>query len=255
VTALLALDRVSARAGDRSILDEVSLEVGPGELVALMGSNGAGKSTLLDIAAGLRRPTGGAVRLDGRPLDALAPAERARAICHLPQAVSADVPFAVWELVMMGRYPHAESWFESKADRAAVEIALQRAGAAVFRDRRVSTLSGGERQRVLLASCLAQEARVLLLDEPATFLDVDQQLHCFTLLREEVARGTAGVAVTHDLNLALTFATRLVVLGGGTVAFDATPAQALASSEWLDLFSSRLRLQSDVAGRRWVSFV
>ena len=254
MTPRLSITDVSYRAGTTAILDGVSLDAGAGELIALMGRNGAGKSTLLDIVAGLRPATGGAVALDGEPLDRLDNAERARRIGHLPQAVRADVPFSAWELVMMGRYPHADRWFESKADRAAVEIAMQRTGCAAFRDRPVSTLSGGERQRVLLAACLAQEPRLLLLDEPSTFLDVDQQLHCFSLLREETRRGATCVAVTHDLNLALAFATRLVVLAERRVVLDITPAAALETPEWLHLFSSRLRLCDDGAGRRWVSF-
>ena len=131
---------------------------------------------------------------------------------------------------------------------------MRRTGCEAFRDRRVSTLSGGERQRVLLATCLAQEPRLLLLDEPSTFLDVDQQLHCFSLLRDEAERGAACIAVTHDLNLALTFCTRLIVLAERKVAMDRTPADALAAPEWLGLFSDRLHLSDDAAGRRWVSF-
>ena len=126
----------------------------------------------------------------------------------------------------MGRYPHADRWFESDADRRAAEHAMTTCECLVFRDRRVSTLSGGERQRVLLAACLAQEPALLLLDEPSTFLDVDQQLHCFSLLRDEAASGRACVAVTHDLNLALTFCTRIIVLAGKTVACDMPASEA-----------------------------
>ena len=254
MTSLLSLDGISWRAGDTPILEGVSFEAATGELIALMGRNGAGKSTLIDIIAGLRSASGGVVRLDGRALDHWSSREKARQVCHLPQAVRADLPFSAWQLVLMGRYPHADRWFESEADRDAVERAMRRTGCEAFRDRRVSTLSGGERQRVLLAACLAQEPRLLLLDEPSTFLDVDQQLHCFTLLREEAQHGATCIAVTHDLNLALTFCTRLIVLADRTVALDSTSAEALASPGWLSLFSSRLHLGDDGAGRRWVSF-
>ncbi len=254
MTALLSVAQVSWRAGATAILEDVSFDAGPGELIALMGRNGAGKSTLMNIVAGLRPASGGSVLVDGRSLDDWSPAERARTVCHLPQAVRADLPFAAWQLVLMGRYPHANHWFESETDRTAVETAMRRTDCEAFRDRRASTLSGGERQRVLLAACLAQEPRLLLLDEPSTFLDVDQQLHCFSLLREETQRGATCISVTHDLNLALTFCTRLIVLAEHTVALDCTSAEALASPEWLDLFSSRLHLNDDGAGRRWVSF-
>jgi iron complex transport system ATP-binding protein len=120
----------------------------------------------------------------------------------------------------MGRYPHTDRWFESDDDRGMVEDAMRRTDCWELRDRLVATLSGGERQRVLLAACLAQAAQILLLDEPSTHLDIDQQLQCFALLGEESRRGTACVAVTHDLNLALAFATRLIVIADGNVALN-----------------------------------
>jgi len=254
VTALVSVAEVWWWVPSAIILENVSFDVGPGELIALLGRNGAGKSTLLDVIAGLRRPSRGTVVLDGRPLDHWSPSEMARFIGHLPQGVRADLAFSVEQLVLMGRYPHADRWFESEADRAAVEAAMVRTGCAEFRDRRVATLSGGERQRVLLAACLAQDPRLLLLDEPSTFLDVDQQLRCFALLREETRRGTSCIAVTHDLNLALTFCTRLIVLAEQRVALDCSTGEALASPEWLRLFSSRLHLNADPSGRPWVSF-
>jgi iron complex transport system ATP-binding protein len=254
VTALVSVAEVWWWVPSAIILENVSFDVGPGELIALLGRNGAGKSTLLDVIAGLRRPSRGTVVLDGRRLDDWSPSEMARVIGHLPQAVRADLAFSVEQLVLMGRYPHADRWFESEADRAAVEAAMVSTGCAEFRDRRVATLSGGERQRVLLAACLAQEPRLLLLDEPSTFLDVDEQLRCFTLLREETRRGASCIAVTHDLNLVLTFCTRLIVLAEKRVALDCSPREALRSPEWLGLFSSRLHLNADSSGRPWVSF-
>jgi iron complex transport system ATP-binding protein len=180
--------------------------------------------------------------------------ERARRIGHLPQTVRAELPFTVEQLVLMGRYPHADRWFESDADRRAAERAMTTCGCLVFRDRRVSTLSGGERQRVLLAACLAQEPAVLLLDEPSTFLDVDQQLLCFSLLRREATSGRACIAVTHDVNLALTFCTRIIVLAERTVACDMRVSEALARRDWLKLFSSRLHINTTGDGRPWVSY-
>ena len=255
MTALVSVAEVGWWVPSAIILENVSFDVGPGELIALMGRNGAGKSTLMDVIAGLRRPSRGRVVLDGRPLDDWSWSERARLVGHLPQAVRADLAFSVEQLVLMGRYPHTDRWFESEADKDAVETAMVRTGCAEFRARRVSTLSGGERQRVLLAACLAQEPRLLLLDEPSTFLDVDQQLHCFALLREETGRGASCIAVTHDLNLALTFCSRLIVLAERSVALDRSTGEALASPDWLGLFSSRLHLNADPSGRPWVSFV
>jgi iron complex transport system ATP-binding protein len=250
----LRITGVAWAVGGRPVLSGVTFDVRAGEVAVVLGRNGAGKSTLLDIVAGLRQSTGGDVQLDDRPLGAWDPRARARVIAHLPQIVRPDLPFLAGELVLMGRYPHTDRWFEGEEDRAAVERAMRRTDCWELRDRLLQTLSGGERQRVLLAACFAQEPALLLLDEPSTHLDIDQQMHCFSLLREESARGAACLAVTHDLNLALAYATRLIVLADGRVALDASIEEAIRSSEWLSLFSSRLTLTKTAAGRAWVSY-
>ena len=252
MTSLLRVDNVGWRAGTKRILSGVSFAVQPGEFVALMGRNGAGKSTLLDLIAGVRQPVEGEVLFDERPAGTWPAAELARTVGHLPQTVRADAPFSAEQLVLMGRYPHAAQWEESDADRAIAERAMQRCGCLEFRDRRAATLSGGERQRVLLAACLAQAPRLFLLDEPATFLDVDHQFQCFALLREEVDRGAACIAVTHDINLALTFCTRLLVLSDATLVRDLSADEAAVSQDWLQLFSPRLHVMQTPAGRPWV---
>ena len=252
--AIVSVREVSWRAGNAAVLDRVSLEVRPGEFVAVMGRNGAGKSTLLDIIAGLRSPTTGKVLLDGRAVSAASSVERARLIAHLPQTIRGDLSIRAEALVLMGRYVHAMGWFESEDDRAIVADAMRRCDCLQFRERMVSTLSGGERQRVLLAACFAQRPRVLLLDEPATFLDLDQQLECFTLLRQEARQGTACLAVTHDVNLATTFCTRVIVLAEHSVVFDLDAATALDAPQWLRAISPRLGVHPAPDGRRWVGY-
>jgi iron complex transport system ATP-binding protein len=157
-------------------------------------------------------------------------------------------------LVLMGRYPHAAGWLETDGDRAIAEEAMRRCDCLEFRQRRVGTLSGGERQRVFLAACLAQRARLLLLDEPATFLDVDQQLQTFSVLRAEADRGVGCVAVTHDVNLALTFCTRLIVLAEKGVARDLSTHTALDAPDWLGVFSHRLGIDHGTGTRPWVRY-
>ena len=250
----LRVEDVAWHIGGRPILSGVTFDVRAGDVAVVMGRNGAGKSTLLDIVAGLRASTGGTVLLDDRSVAAWDPRARAKLVAHLPQTVRPDLPFLAGELVLMGRYPHTDRWFEGDADRTAVERAMRRTDCWDLRDRLLQTLSGGERQRVLLAACFAQEPELLLLDEPSTHLDIDQQLHCFALLREESARGAACLAVTHDLNLALAYATRLIVLAEGRVALDAPVEDAIRSTEWLSLFSSRLTLSTTGSGRPWVSY-
>jgi iron complex transport system ATP-binding protein len=252
VTSLLEVQNAGWGTGSVSVLEGVTFAVRSGELVALMGRNGSGKSTLLDLIAGLRPPTAGTILLDGRPLDMWPESAVARVVSHLPQVMRDNIACSAEQLVLMGRYPHAERWWESDTDREMVAHAMSRCDCRQFRHRRVSTLSGGERQRVLLAACLAQEPRLLLLDEPATFLDIDQQLQCFSVLREEASRGTACLAVTHDINLALTFCTRILVLADRGVAIDVPSAHALDEPGWLQLFSARLDVAITPAGGRWV---
>jgi iron complex transport system ATP-binding protein len=241
-------------AGDLAILRDVSFRVAAGEFVALVGRNGAGKSTLLDLIAGLRRLTAGEVLVDGRPLRAWRARDLARTLVHLPQMIRAEVAFSVEELVAMGRYPHAAGWVESPRDLEAVQLAMQRCECTQFRGRRLSTLSGGERQRVLLAACLAQEPRLLLLDEPATFLDVEQQLQCFSMLQDQVARGASCIAVTHDINLALAFCSRLLVLADGRLEADMPSDMAVEETGWLRWFSPRLAVTRTPSGRPWVYY-
>jgi iron complex transport system ATP-binding protein len=250
---VLGVRNVGWHAGRVPVLEHVSFEVSAGEFVAVMGRNGAGKSTLLDIVAGLRMPTEGAVMLAGRALDELTAIERARMLAHLPQTLRSDLAMPAEALVLMGRYAHADRWLESNEDRQIAEEAMQRCGCLEFRRRTLATLSSGERQRVFLAACLAQRARVLLLDEPATFLDVDQQLQCFNVLRAEADRGIACVAVTHDVNLALTFCTRLIVLAECGVARDLPAETALDDPRWLRAFSSRLTVEQG-GSRPWVRY-
>ncbi len=251
---VLRVRNVGWRVPAATVLERVSFDVAPGELVAVMGRNGAGKSTLLDIIAGLRPPSEGGVVLADRPLEAWMPIERARLIAHLPQSLRADLAMHAEALVLMGRYAHASHWFESDEDREAAHEAMRRCDCLEFRRRALGTLSGGERQRVFLAACLAQRPRVLLLDEPATFLDVDQQLQCFSVLRAEADRGTACLAVTHDVNLALTFCTRLIVLAEHGIARDLPAETALDAPEWLRVFSQRLSVDDRTSPRPWVRY-
>ena len=251
--SILSVRHVGWSAGAVPVLEGVSFDVAPGEFVAIMGRNGAGKSTLLDLIAGLRAPSEGVVVVAGQPLDDWPSPARARLLAHLPQSLRADLSMRAEALVLMGRYPHAAGWFESAEDLDIAQEAMRRCGCVEFRRRRLGTLSGGERQRVFLAACLAQRPRVLLLDEPATFLDIDQQLHCFTVLRQEAGQGTACLAVTHDVNLALTFCTRLIVLADRSIVRDMPAERALDAPEWLRVFSPRLDVDTGGA-RPWVRY-
>jgi ABC-type cobalamin/Fe3+-siderophores transport system ATPase subunit len=166
--------------------------------------------------------------------------------------VRTDLPYTVEQLVLMGRYPHRTSWFDSPEDVAAARIAMQRTSCWQDRGRRFFTLSGGERQRVLLAACLAQQAHLLLWDEPSVFLDIDQQLSCFQLLKEEAAAGKLCIAVTHDINLALTYCSRLLVISNHKLVADIATSEATLRPEWLGFLSPHLELGTGPNGNPWV---
>jgi len=255
LSGLLEIEGVGFSYGGRAVLHSATFSAGEGEFLALLGMNGAGKSTLLDIVSGFRRPETGSVTIAGRNQRLWKLHEMSRQVSHLPQSVHADLPFTAEQLVAMGRYPHTDRWFESEEDHRLIQQAMELARCWPLRHRVFGTLSGGERQRVLLAACLAQNASTLLLDEPSTFLDIEHQLHCFTLLQQEARRGRLCVAVTHDLNLALTYCTRLIVLANGVVAYDIPTSQAHdrhAKKDWLALFSSRLRMGNTPEGTPWI---
>jgi iron complex transport system ATP-binding protein len=252
LSCLLEVEGVSFAYGSRSVLDSVSFRAGQGEFLALIGMNGSGKSTLLDIISGFRKPESGSVVISGRSQQEWKRREMAQQISHLPQSIHADLPFTAEQLVGMGRYPHTDSWFESEEDHRYIRAAMERTSSWPYRHRSFQSLSGGERQRVLVAACLAQNAAVLLLDEPSTFLDIEQQLHCFSVLRDEALGGKLCIAATHDLNLALTYCTRLLVLANGVIAWDIRTVEAHDNKEWLGLFSKRLEIGTTPSGSPWV---
>jgi iron complex transport system ATP-binding protein len=218
------LDDVAAGYGAaprrQAVLRGVDLELREGEQVALLGANGSGKSTLLRVLSGILPPVAGRVELFGRPIESWDRGELARWVTVLPQGMELPTGFRVSEVVALGRIPHARSWFATTAeDEAAVARALVDADVADLAEREVHELSGGERQRVLVALALAQEPRLLLLDEPTAHLDVAHQLALIGLLeRLRTSRGLTVLAVLHDLNLAAAFADRAVLLDEGRLA-------------------------------------
>lgn len=203
--------------GERPVLSGVDLEVGRGEIVALLGVNGSGKTTLLNVMAGTKRPSAGRVELLGRGLDAWTRADLARAVTVLPQTVNLPAGFTVSQVVALGRIPHARSLFGPDADDAdVVERALHDTGLLDLAARPVTELSGGEQQRVALAMAMAQEPTLLLLDEPTLHLDLAHQVALVDLLVHlRRSRQLTVVAVLHDMNIAAALADRVELLLDG----------------------------------------
>jgi iron complex transport system ATP-binding protein len=239
---LVQLARVVAGYGDQRILAEVDLSVRAGELCAVVGPNGAGKSTLVRVLAGALAPWKGAALLGGRPLGSLDRRDVAKAVAVVHQHVDVALGFRVAEVVMMGRAPHQGAWMRpGTKDIEAVERAIEACDLEAIRERSVDALSGGEQRRVAVARALAQQADVLLLDEPTAHLDVRHALDVLRVLRAEVqARKVACLVVLHDLNLAAAHADRLVVLREGRIAVEGGPREVIRRDVLEPVFDARL---------------
>ncbi len=225
----LALRGVCLAHGQRRLLDDVALDVLPGELVAVVGPNGVGKTTLLRAMAGFAPPGKGEIALDGVAVRAMKPRERAREISLVAGDGELPLGMTVAELVLTGRYSHRPwwDWTSGETDGEAADAALARVGLRAFAERPFATLSAGERQRAWMALALAQEARVVLLDEPTSHLDPRYALDVLGLLRGIARKPTSAVVILHDLNEAAAVADRIAVLGAGRLLAYARPEDAL----------------------------
>jgi ABC-type cobalamin/Fe3+-siderophores transport system ATPase subunit len=229
-----------------TILPDMSLEIVPGEITALVGPNGSGKSTLLKSLARLLKPSDGAVYLDGKAIHRMSTTAVARQLAILPQGPSVPEQITVRELVEQGRFPHAGMLRMLRPqDHDAIDRAIDQTGLSHLKDRPVDTLSGGERQRAWIALTLAQETPLLLLDEPTTYLDIGYQLEVLELVRElNEKQGKTIIIVLHDLNQAARYAHRMLALCTGTIIADGPPRKVL--TEHLLESAFRIRAHVDV---------
>ncbi len=212
-----------------TVLDRVDLHLEPGRMVGVIGPNGAGKTTLVRLLSRLLTPAEGQIQLNGRELSHWQPSEMARVLAVIPQNPELPPTFTAWEMVLMGRTPYL-GWMgkESEGDRVIARRAMEKTGVWHLAGRLISQLSGGEQQRVVIARALAQQPRVLLLDEPTAHLDINHQVQTLTLIARLVQeRQLAALAVFHDLNLASQHCDELVLLHRGTVVAQGSPSQVL----------------------------
>jgi iron complex transport system ATP-binding protein len=223
----LHLESVSVVAGGRSLVDQVSLTVAPGEVVALAGPNGAGKSTLLRTCYRALRPTSGRVLLDGDDIWEMPGKRLARRLAAVLQENTGDFELTVYDMVAMGRTPHKRPFAgDDSDDRDIIMQSLDRLGITGLAHAPLDRLSGGEKQRVLLARALAQRAGTMVLDEPTNHLDLRHQLDMLRLVRR---LGVTAVIALHDLNLAAAFCDRICVMDAGRLVADGPPAQVLTA--------------------------
>ena len=243
---------LSFRADGRPIVDAVSLDVVPGEFLAIVGPNGSGKTTLISMLAGLKRPHAGDVTLDGTSIGRLKPRDLARAIALVEQQAETGERLTARQVVELGRTPHLGAlspW--SEQDRTVVEAALEAVDMTPFADRLWPSMSGGERQRLHIARALAQEPKILILDEPTNHLDVEHQLGLLDLVQ---GRGMTVIAALHDLNHAAMFADRIAVLHEGRlVALDVPPA-VLTRERIAAVFRATAEVEPSAGGRCFIRY-
>lgn len=210
----LSLSDVQLRAGPRVLMNGLSMSIGVGELWCIVGPNGVGKSTLMNVLAGLRAADAGHVDVDGTPVAQMAPAALARQRAFLPQAVHDTFSMNVEDAVRVGRHPHLSGWgWGQRDDDRIVRDIIDELDLGALATRDVLTLSGGERQRVSLAAALAQQAPLLMLDEPVAHLDLRHQIQVLDLLRRLTQAGRhAAVVILHDLTLALRYASHALLM-------------------------------------------
>jgi iron complex transport system ATP-binding protein len=247
----LLVSGLSVSKSGKAILSAVSFTAPVGQVTGLIGPNGAGKSTLLSALLALTPATGTATFEDNN-LPSMPRRDRARMVTLVEQSATTEERLSVRDVVALGRIPHEPAWQSSPSpeDAAIIDAALAETGMTAFATRRFDTLSGGEQQRVHLARALAQQPRLLLLDEPTSHLDISGQLQLLALLRRRAAAGMTVLLALHDLNLASRFCDHLVVLSGGKRASEGAPPEVLTPDLLDKVYGVRARLVPDATSGR-----
>jgi iron complex transport system ATP-binding protein len=238
---------LSLAYGDEPVVTDLDLAVPPGRITAVVGANACGKSTLLRALARLLAPKGGAVYLDGRTLHSIPTREVAQRLGILPQNPVAPDGLTVLDLVNRGRSPHQTWWRQwSKADESAVYAALAATDITDLAHRPVDELSGGQRQRAWIAMAVAQGTRILLLDEPTTYLDLAHQIDVLDLIADlNRHEGRTIVMVLHDLNQACRYADHVVAMKAGRIVAEGEPADVINAATVEDVFGLRCHVTTD----------
>lgn len=229
---------------DNLVLKDISLKIGEGERVALVGPNGSGKSTLLKLCCGLLQPKEGEIRIDGRDIRQFRRKEIAQQIAMVPQHFHIPFAFKVEEVVMLGRTPFLRPFAEeSKEHRQVIEEVMELIGISHLRGRFFNELSGGERQKVILSLALAQQPKVLLLDEPTAHLDIHHQIEILEVIRSLNQGGLTVLGAMHDLNLAALYFERIVMLKEGQIFAQGSPSEVLTEGTIREVYSAKVKIE------------
>ncbi len=215
----------------RKIVNDISLNIEAGSFTSIIGPNGSGKSTLLKIISSLISPDNGVVRFGGIDIRTMSQLDIARKVAVVPQENNIEYRFTVQDIVMMGRYPHLGRFqTESISDYKLVGNALEMTNTLHLKDRYINELSGGEKQRVIIARALAQQPKIILLDEPTSYLDIQHQVEVLELLeRLNKEEGLTVIAILHDINLAARFSSNMILLKDGVIIGKGSPKEVIIS--------------------------
>lgn len=245
-------EALQAKLGGTDILHGIDIDTGNGEFVGIIGPNGSGKSTLLKCIYRVLKPSGGAVLLDGKPLNGYSAKQSARRMAVVSQHNPVGFDFTVLEMVLMGRSPHKRAMDRDNADDYdIVRKALATVGMTGFEERAFTTLSGGERQRVILAQALAQQTPCLLLDEPTNHLDIKYQLQLMDIVK---GLGITVIAAIHDLNIAALYCDRLYILSQGQIVAQGIPEQVLTPKQIREVYEVEVQILCDDSGRMHILY-
>jgi iron complex transport system ATP-binding protein len=253
---MIQTERLTFAYKDKPVLDGVSLAVGKGEMVGILGPNGSGKTTLLKIFSAVLKGRG-EVKVNGRSIETYGKRELSRLFAMVPQDNQILFPYTVAEIVLMGRASyHSPLALEGERDIEVARASMELTDCLSFADRYLHELSGGEKQRVIIARALAQEPEILLLDEPSAFLDLKHQVQVFELMRRlNRERGLTIVAALHDLNLAALFFPRLVMLRDGRIYRDGSPQEVLTENTIEEVYGIRVHIEPDPSGEKPQLFI
>ncbi|MDU4698234.1 MULTISPECIES: ABC transporter ATP-binding protein [Paenibacillus] len=243
----LALDNLAVKYNHRPVIERISWKAEKGKIYSIIGPNGCGKSTLLKAIAGQLKPVRGTILLDDRPLASYSRRGLARYLSMLQQSQEKQPDLTVRTLVGYGRFPHKPAWAGlRREDEEIIDWALAQTGALSLADRKLSALSGGERQRAWIALALAQQPRLLLLDEPTTYLDVSHQWEIMELVSElNQKHGITILMVLHDMNHAAAFSDEILVLSQGEVYVSGKPADTLTEQTLGEVFGVKGQITQD----------
>lgn len=248
MSTALELRNITAGYNGKPVLRDFSFQALEGEMIALLGPNGAGKSTLFRVLSGLLRPSSGQAYVCGSDVYRMSAARRSRLLAVVPQEIKTALAFTVGEMVTMGRVTILPPWQRpSSADRKIIEHAMVYADVNELGERPFDLLSGGEKQRVLIAMALAQEPRIMLMDEPTTHLDANHALEALQIVeRLNRERALTVMMISHDLNLAAEFCRRLVLLDHGKIVGDGVPREVMREEILQEVYHCEMRVQTEM---------